>query len=58
MTLPPLAGMASGLSQATSSDMGLHLSTGTLAAAVTGTLVAAVLAGLAVTSKTLRRQAA
>ncbi|WP_338781623.1 FtsX-like permease family protein [Streptomyces sp. DG1A-41] len=58
VTLPPLAGMASGLSQATSSDVGLHLSTGTLTTAVIGTLVAAVLAGLAVTSKTLRRQAA
>ncbi|WP_069766840.1 FtsX-like permease family protein [Streptomyces sp. LUP30] len=57
VTLPPLAGMASGLSQATSSDVSLHLSTGTLAAAVLGTLVAAVLAGLAVTARTLRRQA-
>ncbi|GGY28963.1 hypothetical protein GCM10010384_39910 [Streptomyces djakartensis] len=27
VTLPPLAGMACGLSQATSSDVGLHLST-------------------------------
>ncbi|GGK46560.1 ABC transporter permease [Streptomyces flaveus] len=58
VTLPPLAGMASGLSQATSSDVSLHLSTGTLTIAVIGTLVAAVLAGLAVTAKTLRRQAA
>ncbi|MFJ8631529.1 ABC transporter permease [Streptomyces sp. NPDC093568] len=58
VTLPPLAGMASGLSQATSSDVSLHLSTGTLTVAVIGTLVAAVLAGLAVTAKTLRRQAA
>ncbi|MET7732921.1 ABC transporter permease [Streptomyces sp. NPDC005402] len=57
VTLPPLAGMASGLSQATSSDVSLHLSTGTLTIAVLGTLVAAVLAGLAVTAKTLRRQA-
>ncbi|KQW16636.1 ABC transporter permease [Streptomyces sp. Root369] len=57
VTLPPLAGMASGLSQATSSDVSLHLSTGTLTTAVLGTLVAAVLAGLAVTAKTLRRQA-
>jgi putative ABC transport system permease protein len=57
VTLPPLAGMASGLSQATSSDVSLHLSTGTLTTAVVGTLVAAVLAGLAVTAKTLRSQA-
>lgn len=58
VTLPPLAGMASGLSQATSSDVSLHLSTGTLTTAVIGTLVAAVLAGVAVTAKTLRRHAA
>ncbi|MEU8988737.1 ABC transporter permease [Streptomyces sp. NPDC048558] len=58
VTLPPLAGMASGLSQATSSDVSLHLSTGTLAVAVIGTLVAAVLAGLAVTAKTLRSRTA
>jgi putative ABC transport system permease protein len=56
VTLPPLAGMASGLSQATSSDVSLHLSTGTLTTAVISTLVAAVLAGLAVTAKTLRGQ--
>ncbi|MYT73407.1 MULTISPECIES: ABC transporter permease [unclassified Streptomyces] len=58
VTLPPLAGMASGLSQANSSGTGLHLSTGTLTIAILGTLVAAVLAGVAVTAKTLRRQAA
>ncbi|NEB80834.1 ABC transporter permease [Streptomyces sp. SID14478] len=58
VTLPPLAGMASGLSQSTSSDVSLHLSGGTLSTAVAGTLVAAVLAGLAVTAKTLRRQSA
>ncbi|MFG2799467.1 ABC transporter permease [Streptomyces pseudovenezuelae] len=58
VTLPPLAGMASGLSQATSSDVSLHLSTGTLTTAVLGTLVAAVLAGLTVTARTLRRRAA
>ncbi|MEU4876988.1 FtsX-like permease family protein [Streptomyces sp. NPDC021608] len=57
VTLPPLAGMASGLSQATASDVSLHLSTGTLTTAVLGTLMAAVLAGLAVTARTLRRQA-
>ncbi|MGW2619625.1 ABC transporter permease [Streptomyces sp. NPDC001500] len=58
VTLPPLAGMASGLSLATSSEVSLHLSTGTLITAVIGTLMAAVPAGLAVTAKTLRRQAA
>ncbi|MGI5427370.1 ABC transporter permease [Streptomyces sp. CA-179760] len=57
VTLPPLAGMAAGLSEATSSDVGLHLSTGTLATAIIGTLLAAVLAGIAVTAMTLRRRA-
>ncbi|MCP3754003.1 FtsX-like permease family protein [Streptomyces sp. TBY4] len=54
VTLPPLAGMASGLSQATSADVGLHLDTGAVAAAVAGTLLAAVTAGVAVTWRTLR----
>jgi putative ABC transport system permease protein len=58
VTLPPLAGMAAGLSEATSSDVSLHLDTGTLTTAVIGTLLAAVLAGVAVTAKTLRTQAA
>ncbi|ALV52643.1 ABC transporter permease [Streptomyces althioticus] len=58
VTLPPLAGMAAGLSEATSSDVGLHLNSGVIVTAVIGTLAAAVLAGIAVTSKTLKRQAA
>ncbi|MFF7443282.1 ABC transporter permease [Streptomyces sp. NPDC008122] len=58
VTLPPLAGMAAGLSEATSSEVGLHLNSGAIVIAVIGTLVAAVLAGLAVTSKTLKRQTA
>ncbi|MER5443927.1 ABC transporter permease [Streptomyces sp. NPDC002790] len=57
VTLPPLAGMAAGLSEATSSDVGLHLNSGVVVAAIIGTLVAALFAGVAVTSKTLRRQA-
>ncbi|MFI5825056.1 ABC transporter permease [Streptomyces rishiriensis] len=57
VTLPPLAGMASGLSQATGSGVSLHLSTRTLATAVIGALVTAALAGLTVTAKTLRKQA-
>ncbi|MFD8569125.1 FtsX-like permease family protein [Streptomyces sp. NPDC059639] len=56
VTLPPLLGMASGLSQATSSDVGLHLNPATLMAAVTGTLLAALISGLTVTRRTLRRQ--
>jgi putative ABC transport system permease protein len=55
VTLPPLAGMASGLSQATSADVGLHLNNGAITTAVLGTLVAAVLAGVLVTGKTLRK---
>lgn len=49
--------MAAGLSEATSSDVGLHLNAGVVVAAIIGTLVAALLAGAAVTSKTLKRQA-
>ncbi|MFI6376521.1 ABC transporter permease [Streptomyces sp. NPDC050546] len=56
VTLAPLAGMAAGLSEATSSDVGLRLDTGAIATAVVGTLLAAVVAGIAVTSRTLRRQ--
>ncbi|MER5952011.1 ABC transporter permease [Streptomyces sp. NPDC001904] len=58
VTLPPLAGMAAGLSEATSSDVGLHLNSGVVVLAIIGTLVAALAAGVAVTSKTLKRQAA
>lgn len=54
VTLAPLAGMASGLGQANSADVGLRLSTGTLAAVVLATLTAAVLAGAGVTARTLR----
>ncbi|MFD3566988.1 ABC transporter permease [Streptomyces sp. NPDC058667] len=57
VTLPPLAGMASGLSQATSSDVGLHLNNGAVLTAIVGTLIAAVLAGVMVTGKTLRKTA-
>lgn len=55
VTLPPLAGMASGLSQATSADVGLHLSTSAIVTTILGTLLAAVAAGVLVTSKTLRK---
>ncbi|MEU9197815.1 ABC transporter permease [Streptomyces hundungensis] len=58
VTLPPLAGMAAGLSEATSSDVGLHLNSGAIVTAVLGTLAAAVLAGIAVTSKTLKQRTA
>nr|BFD88146.1 ABC transporter permease [Streptomyces sp. Xyl84] len=58
VTLPPLAGMASGLSQATSSDVSLRVDAGALKTAVAATLLAAVPVGVAVTAKTLRGQAA
>lgn len=54
MTLPPPAGMASGLSQATSSDVGLN--TGALTLAIAGTLLAAIAAGATVTWQTTRRK--
>ncbi|MFI1472242.1 FtsX-like permease family protein [Streptomyces wuyuanensis] len=56
VTLVPLAGMAAGLSEATSSDVSLRLDTGAIATATVGTLLAAVVAGIAVTKKTLRRR--
>ncbi|WP_424217572.1 ABC transporter permease (plasmid) [Streptomyces sp. BI20] len=55
VTLPPLAGMASGLSQATSADVGTHLAAGTLALAVLGTLAVAVGVVLTVTRRGLAR---
>ncbi|PIM66601.1 macrolide ABC transporter permease [Streptomyces sp. JV178] len=58
VTLAPLAGMAAGLSETTSSDVSLHLNTGAIGTAVAGTLLAAVVAGIAVTTRTMRRQAA
>ncbi|WP_237773088.1 ABC transporter permease [Streptomyces luteocolor] len=58
VTLPPLAGMASGLSQATASDVSLHLNAGVVTAAVLGTLLAAVPAALVVNARTMRRRGA
>ncbi|MGW1178301.1 FtsX-like permease family protein [Kitasatospora sp. NPDC002543] len=55
VTLPPLAGMASGLSQVTEADVGLNLNVPMLAAAILGSLVLAIAASAAVTWKTLRR---
>ncbi|MGW8376701.1 ABC transporter permease [Streptomyces sp. ODS28] len=56
--LLPLAAMASGLSEATSSEVPLRLDMGAIAPAVACTLLAAVTAGVAVTGRTLRRQGA
>ncbi|MFB7476824.1 ABC transporter permease [Kitasatospora sp. NPDC056184] len=55
VTLPPLAGMASGLSQVTKADVGLNLNFSMLAAVILGSLVLAIAASAAVTWKTLRR---
>ncbi|MEV5989120.1 FtsX-like permease family protein [Streptomyces sp. NPDC052051] len=52
VTLPPLAGMASGLSQTTSTDVGLHLDAGTVAGAIAGSLLLAVTASAVVTRRT------
>ncbi len=57
VTLPPLAGMASGLSQATSADVGLHLNGGTVTGAIIGSLLLAVTASAAVTWRTMSREA-
>ncbi|WP_435058555.1 ABC transporter permease [Streptomyces sp. bgisy060] len=57
VALPPLVAMASGLSQVTSVDVGLHLSAGTVAGAILGSLLLAVTAGVAVTWRTVRRDA-
>ncbi|MFF2330930.1 MULTISPECIES: FtsX-like permease family protein [unclassified Streptomyces] len=58
VTLGPLAGMASGLSQATSTEVGLHLNLPTIAAVVLGSLVPAIAASAVVTWRTMRREAA
>ncbi|MCA1220696.1 ABC transporter permease [Streptomyces sp. 8L] len=58
VTLPPLAGMASGLSQANSTHVGLQLNLGTVAAAIVGSLLLAVTSSVAVTWRTMRRAAA
>jgi putative ABC transport system permease protein len=57
VTLGPLVGMASGLSQATSTDVGLHLNVSTVASVIAGSLVLAVLASVLVTWRTMRREA-
>ncbi|MET9360184.1 ABC transporter permease [Streptomyces sp. NPDC006632] len=54
VSLGPLAGMASGLSQATSARVGLHLNLSAIAAVILGSLVLAVTANVAVTWRTLR----
>ncbi|WP_436740454.1 ABC transporter permease [Streptomyces sp. BBFR102] len=57
VTLGPLAGMASGLSQATSTDVGLHLNVSTVASVIVGSIMLAVLASVFVTWRTMRREA-
>ncbi|AEV84472.1 macrolide ABC transporter permease [Actinoplanes sp. SE50] len=54
VTLPPLAGMASGLSQVTGTDVTIHLDAGTVTAAILGSLVTAVGAAVVVTWRVLR----
>jgi len=58
VTLPSLAGMASGLSQATATDVGLQLSWGILVGATLECLSLALLASLVVTWRTTRPRAA
>ena len=54
VTLPPLAGMAIGLSRLTSTAVGLEVNWGTVAAVVVGSLALAIAATLAVTHRVLR----
>ncbi|MDX3227252.1 ABC transporter permease [Streptomyces sp. ME19-01-6] len=56
--LGPLAGMASGLSQATSTDVGLHLNLSTVAWVIAGSLLLATAASVIVTWRTMRRETA
>lgn len=55
VTFPPLLGMASGLSEATATEVGLRLDGGTLAAVSAGCLLLAVAASVAVTAGTVLR---
>ncbi|MFG2128498.1 FtsX-like permease family protein [Streptomyces sp. NPDC048751] len=57
VTLGPLAGMASGLSQATSTDVDLHLDLPTVTAVIAGCLGLAVAASTVVTWRTMRHAA-
>ncbi|GAA2262557.1 ABC transporter permease [Streptomyces amakusaensis] len=54
--LGPLAGMASGLSQATSTEVGPHLNPLTIAAVILGSLALATASSVVVTWRTLRRE--
>ncbi|MBO0916671.1 ABC transporter permease [Streptomyces laculatispora] len=56
--LGPLAAMASGLSRATSTDVGPHLDLSTIAAVALGSLVLAIASTVTVTWRTLRSKAA
>ncbi|MEU9098930.1 ABC transporter permease [Streptomyces sp. NPDC048361] len=58
VTLAPLTAMASGLSQTTSAQVGLHLNPPTLAAVTLGSLTLATTATVAVTWRTMRREGA
>ncbi|WLQ44302.1 ABC transporter permease [Streptomyces laculatispora] len=56
--LGPLAAMVSGLSRATSTDVGLHLDLSTIAAVALGSLVLAIASTVTVTWRTVRSKAA
>ncbi|GGV04409.1 ABC transporter permease [Streptomyces filipinensis] len=56
VTLGPLAGMASGLSQATSTDVRLHLDVATVASVAGGSVLLSVVASVAVTWRGTRRR--
>ncbi|WIM97877.1 FtsX-like permease family protein [Actinoplanes oblitus] len=58
VTLPPLAGMAAGLSEVTGTDVSLRLSGGVVGAAILGSLFMAVAASVTATWRVLRPRAA
>lgn len=58
VTLPPLAGMASGLSQVTGTNVSIQLSPGVVTAAILGSLIMAIGASAAVTWRVLRPRVA
>lgn len=57
VTLPPLAGMASGLSEVTGTDVSIQVSGGVVALAIVGSLLMATTASAAVTWRVIRPRA-
>ncbi|TDB74193.1 ABC transporter permease [Micromonospora sp. KC723] len=58
VTLPPLAGMAAGLSEVTGADISIQLNGGVVALAIVGSLLTATVASAAVTWRVIRPRTA